>query len=156
MDLHDTVVDGKSSTTLGEDDRLVEVRSLTLLLGVDSHHAQLPPDLLQQNVKTQLHVDRNARIDWISGDVVYLFNGDRINFIVDVDTLDVLSSALDHVNELIDVVVSTESYVSIVHLVLVQDILNHFLVDFSAFHCLIELDTACFLRMDRNVGLTFV
>jgi hypothetical protein len=46
--------------------------------------------------------------------------------------------------------------VSIVHLVLVQDILNHFLVDFSAFHRLIELDTTCFLRMDRNVGLTFV
>jgi hypothetical protein len=49
---------------------------------------------------------------------------DLIDFIVNVEAFDVLSVPLDNINELINVIVSSKSDMSIMQFILVQNILH--------------------------------
>ena len=101
-------------------------------------------------------MDRNAGVERFLRDVVHLLDGDLIDFVVDIETLDVLPIAFDHVDELINIVVSSEGNVGIMNFILVHDVGYHLLVDFSELDNRIELDSSCLLGMDHDVGLLLV
>jgi hypothetical protein len=63
MDLHDAIIDSEAASSLSKDDGISEIWWTTSLLGVDSHHSQLFPDLLGKNIKAQLHMDRDAGVE---------------------------------------------------------------------------------------------
>ena len=65
MDLRDAILDGDAATTRRQNDWVLEVGCRSLLLGVDADHAQLLPDLLEQNVEAEFHVNRNAATEWV-------------------------------------------------------------------------------------------
>lgn len=89
-------------------------------------------------------------------ELVYLLNRELVNFIVNVQTLDVLAIAFDCVNQVIHVVVASEHHLRVVDFVLVHYIFDHFLVYFSQLDCCIEDHTPCLLRTDLYVGLFLV
>ena len=101
-------------------------------------------------------MDRDASVDWVLRDGVDFLDRDSIDFVIDVNTFDVFSISLNDIDEFINVVVSAESYVGIVHLVLVHDVGNHLFVNFGAFDCVVELNTTRLLWMHRNIWLSFV
>jgi hypothetical protein len=153
VDLHDAVVDPEATSSLRQDDGLVEVWRTSPLLGVNSHHAQLFPNLLQQDIEPELHMDRDASIARVLRDLIDLLNGDGIDLVINVDALDVLPIALDHIDKLINVVVAPEGNMSVVHLVLVHDVHHHLLVNLGQLAIGVELHTSGLLFLDGDVGL---
>ena len=70
--------------------------------------------------------------------------------------MDVLAIALDHVNEVVHIIVTSEGHVSIVHLILVHDILNHLLVDLGQWNDSVELNASSLLWVNDDVWLALV
>lgn len=156
MYLHDAVVDSQATTTFGQDDWVFEVGGSTSLLCVDTDHAQLFPDFGQENIKTELHMYRDASIQWILRYLVDLLNRDGIDLVVDINALYVLSIALNHIDELVDIVVSPEGNMSIMHLVLVHDVDHHLFVNFGQLAVSVELNSTGFDLLDADIGPTLV
>ena len=56
--------------------------------------------------------------EWWEKTEMYIFNANGIDFVVDVETLDVFAIALDHIDKVVYSVVITENHFSIVNAVL--------------------------------------
>ena len=65
MDLANGILDREATTASRQNNGLSEVRCFTLLLCVDSHHSKLFPDLLDEDVQAELHVNRDATMERI-------------------------------------------------------------------------------------------
>jgi len=64
-----------------------------------------------------------------SCDFINVFNGDAIDFVVDVQALDIFSISFNNVDELINSDIFSQKNISIMDLILVQDISNHSLIE---------------------------
>ena len=157
MDLHDTVIHLGSSSTFCQDNGLWKVWSFTSSLRVYSNHTKGIPDFLEKNIETKLHVNRNASCKWILRDFIDLLYRNLINFVVNIQAFNVFSVALNNINKFIDIIVASESNVSIMNFVLVQNILNQFFITtFCQFNLSVELDSTGFCLLDRNIWLLLV
>ena len=63
-----------------------------------------------------------------SGDFINIFNGDTIDFVVDVQALDIFSVSFNNIDELINSDIFSQKDISVMDLILVQDISNHSLI----------------------------
>lgn len=117
MNLRDGFLDGNAASTCCQDNRILKIRRLSSLLGVDADHAQLFPNLLKQDIEAELHVNRNATAERILRNGINLLNRNGINLVINIDALDILSVALNHINKLINIVVTPEHNMRIMHFV---------------------------------------
>ena len=88
--------------------------------------------------------------------LIYLFNRQLIYFVVNIQTLDVLPISFDRVNQVVNIVVASEHYLSIVDFVLMHDILDHFFINFSQLYCGVEYHTSCLLGCYLDIWLLLV
>lgn len=156
MDLTNGVLDREATSTRSKNDGIVQVRSLTTLLGVDANHGERLPNLLQENIESELQLHRNARVQGLLRDKVDFLDGNDINLVVHIEALDVLASALDNINQVVDIVVTAENDVRVMNLVLVHNIGNHLSVDLRQVRGRVELNTAGLLGLDLDVRLLLV
>ena len=63
-------------------------------------------------------MDRNACVQWLLRDVIDFLNRNLINFVVDIEALDVFSVPFNYIDKFIHIVVPSKCYVSIMDLVL--------------------------------------
>jgi len=57
MNLHDTIIHFSTTSSLRENNWLIEVWSNTSSFSVNSHHAESVPDLLEKNIETKFHMN---------------------------------------------------------------------------------------------------
>jgi hypothetical protein len=156
MDLHDTIINFCSTSTLCQDNRLTKIWFFSSSLGINSNHTKCIPNFLKKYIETKFHHDRNTGIQRFLRDLIDLFNRNLINFVVNIKTFDIFSIAFNHINKLINIVVTSESNVSIMHFVLVHDNLDLFLVYFGQFNLCVELNTTRLCLYNRNFRLFLV
>jgi len=89
-------------------------------------------------------------------DIVNLFNRNLIDLVEHIEALDVFSVALNHINELIHSVISSDGYVSIMNFVFMEHKLAQFLVQMGQFHLSVELNSTGFSLLDCDVWFGFV
>lgn len=156
MNLHDGRLDGETLTASSHEDGIPEVRCLSLTFRVNAHQSELLPDLVKHDINTEVHVDRNAAIEWVLHHDVDLFDADSVNLVVDIDTLDVVTVALNRVDQVTYVIVATELDMHVVNFVLVHYTLYHAIVNLGQGHVGRENNAASFLRLDHDVWLRLV
>jgi|LakMenEpi03Aug12_release.lakeMendotaPanAssembly.Ray.scaffolds.fasta_scaffold497904_1 hypothetical protein len=103
---------------MGKNKWVVEVRLKTFSLGVNSDQTKLIPNFIEQNIDSQLHLARNASVLLVTCKQVNVLNRNSVNLVVDIDALCIFSVALNHINEVINIIVSVEFYVRIVDSIL--------------------------------------
>ena len=146
MDLHDTIINFDSTSTVSKDNRLVETRFFSSSLGVDSNHTKGIPNFFKKDIESQLHGDRNACVKWLLRDVMDLLNRNLINFVVDIEALNIFSVPFNNINEFIHIVITSKRYMCIMDLIFMQNILNQFFVHASGLLYLsVKLDTTSLL-----------
>ena len=124
MDLHDTIINFDSTSTVSKDNRLAKIRSLSSSLGVDSNHTKSIPNFFKKDIESQLHSDRNACVKWCLRDFMDLLNRNLINFVIDIEALNIFSVPFNHINEFIHIVITSKRYMSIMDLIFMQNILT--------------------------------
>jgi hypothetical protein len=126
-----------------QDDRLRVVGHPALGLGVHSAEVELLPHLLQELVD----VPAVLRTDWAgvrnAVDQIELLDGDGINLVQRIDDRDVAPALrFDHVNQVVDSRVASDSNIRVGHAVFAQHGLN--------------VDAALLLLLEHNVGWALV
>lgn len=132
MYFHAEVFDG-GPKALDDDWRLV-VRVLSLGLGVDSDKVKVFPHPFDElvQVPAQIASNRNVMVDLIEN--VQLIEGDRIDLIERIQAGNVLSVALNDINDVVFSCVALDEDISIVDFVLFQDGLDGLIVHSAGLH----------------------
>jgi len=151
VNLEDGAFDRRAVSARSQNQWVREVRARSLSLRVGAHQPQHVPQLLPQNVKPQFVHCRNHCVVRILRYCVHFFQRDCVDFVVDVEALHVLPIAFDAIDEVVDVVVAPEVDVSVVDLVLLEDVLDHLLVDLGELCIRVEHNSSSLLDLDRNV-----
>mmetsp|Transcript_12242 Transcript_12242/g.28726 ORF Transcript_12242/g.28726 Transcript_12242/m.28726 type:complete len:246 (-) Transcript_12242:285-1022(-) len=87
---------------------LLVVRDLALGLGVDSHHLEVVPDLLHEHVDVPLVEAGDGHVVRHLVDDVQLLDGQLVDLVHHVQRRHVLAVVVDHVDELVRVVVPAQ------------------------------------------------
>jgi len=151
VDLHQTALYSSSVSRVKQNNWVGKVRLRAKALGVNAHQAKLLPDFIEQNVDTQVHLHRDAAVLRVLHLLVDVLNRDGVDLIVDIDALDVFSVALDHVNQLVHIVVAIELDFSVVDPVLGEHLAHHLLVDLGEGPMRGEEETARLLDLNNDV-----
>ncbi len=88
---------------LSHDERFAEVRLDAFALGVDPHESELLPALVHDVADAEVELaGHDGRVGFV-GEGVEVFEGDGVDFVVDVEAFDVGSVLFHyHVDELVD------------------------------------------------------
>eukprot|EP00160_Parvularia_atlantis_P021656 Unigene9472_Nuclearia_a/m.28918 Unigene9472_Nuclearia_a/g.28918 ORF Unigene9472_Nuclearia_a/g.28918 Unigene9472_Nuclearia_a/m.28918 type:complete len:389 (-) Unigene9472_Nuclearia_a:1-1167(-) len=129
-----------------------KVRVLAAPLGVDADQVQVLPDLLDQVV--QVEVLGRADHDRVgqARQPVHFLDGHLINLVVAVEALHVLAPPDDNVDKLVGRRVLADDDLSVEDLVLVQDHVDHLLVQVRELDRRVERDAAALLDLEVDVG----
>ena len=125
MNLQNARLDSEPISACCEEQRVRKIGSFSLSLGVDAYEAKLVPNFVKQDVQTEFHLDRNARVLRVLHQIVDIFDRNSVNFVVHIDALHIFTVALDGVNKVLHIVVAIKFNMSIVNLVLLHDTLDH-------------------------------
>lgn len=149
MDLHDTIIHFCTASSRRENNWLIEVWCKTSSFGVNSHHAESVPDLLEENIETKLITNWDTSCKRVLRYTADLLYRNLINLVVNIKAFNVFSIALNDINKLINIIVTPESHVSIMNLILMQYILNEFFITaFGLFNLGVELNSSSFSLLD--------
>ena len=74
MNLHDRRFDRETVPTHGQEERIFEVGQLTSALSIDAHQGQLLPDLVEQDVDAEVHMNRDAGILGVLHELIDILN----------------------------------------------------------------------------------
>ena len=133
-----------------EHDGLVEVGFLSRLFRVDADQAHVVPRPSKEVVHPEFHVARDADAVRAAAQGIDLLDRQRVDFVVHVQTPDVLAVALQDVNELIHGDVFAEQQLAVMDLVLREYLqyraLGH--LRESARNDVVHLHAAAVLRFD--------
>lgn len=149
-------LDRAASSLLGQHDGVAEVGLLPAFFGVDSHQGDAIPDGVEESVDVELLVDTDDHGVWSTGQLIDVFDGEQIDLVVDEDGFDVLSIALDDVDQVVDVVIASADDISVVDFVLLHDDLNHLFVEVGSGKQGSERHSSSLLLMDHDVRFFFV
>lgn len=94
VELRAKVLDCNAAASVAQNDGFLKVSLLSHLFRVHTHESHGVPDALEEVIHAQVHVARDAHRIWSSAQTVHLFNGQRVNLVVDVQTPYVLSIPL--------------------------------------------------------------
>lgn len=132
MYFHAEVFDG-GPKALDDDWRLV-VRVPSLGFGVDSDEIQVFPHPFDEfvQVPAQVASNRNVMVDLIED--VQLIEGDRVDLVERIQAGNVLSVALDNIDDIVFSCVALDEDISVVDFVLFQDGLDGLIVHSAGFH----------------------
>lgn len=90
MDLFADRTHGTPVSVVGEHDRVTEIWLFVGSFGVDSNQVEFLPDHLEESVEVEFHVAADDDGVGQFGIHVDFLHGDGVNFVVAVQTLDVL------------------------------------------------------------------
>jgi len=99
----DRIADILNVAALSDDERLVETRLNTLALGVNAHELEFFPTPLDNFLDSEIKLTRHDSCVRFARKVVEMLQADAVDFVVDVETLDVRSVVFhDDVDKLVD------------------------------------------------------
>ena len=117
-DLRDGALHGEAVSILAENDGLVEGRRLGSALGVDSKQSHVLPDQFEDCVHVEIEANRADRAVRETSQPIHVLDADRIDFVVHVETFDVLPVAFDHVDQLVHAIIIAEDHLGVVDSIL--------------------------------------
>mmetsp|Transcript_13962 Transcript_13962/g.40480 ORF Transcript_13962/g.40480 Transcript_13962/m.40480 type:complete len:301 (+) Transcript_13962:576-1478(+) len=143
------VLDGAAAAV--QHDRLIEIRQPALGLGVHSHQVQVVPHHLHQAVQIPLVKRAHRAVVRQPVHHVELLQRNLVDLVDRVDRRDVHARALNHVDELVDVVVLVHEDVGIVDAILSTHGFGGLQVDLWLLDCGAEANPALVLALERDV-----
>ena len=149
-------LDRAASSLLGQHDGVAEIGLLPAFFRVDSHQRDAIPDGVEKSVDVEFLVDTDDHGVWSTGQFIDVFDGKQIDFVVDEDSLDVLSVAFDDVDQVVDVIIASADHISVVDLVLLHDDLDHLFVEVGSGEQGSEGHSSGLLFVDHDVRFLLV
>lgn len=95
VNLHDGGLHVETLASKSQNEGVSQVGGETSSLGIDANETKLIPNFVHENVNAQLHMHGHAGVLGIGRKTVDVFNGNRVDFVVDVDALHILAVSLN-------------------------------------------------------------
>ena len=91
MDLLANLLHTASISVVGEDYRIAKIRLFVSFFGIDSNQVKMFPYFLKQTIEVKFHIATNNNSVWSLSNHVDLLHRNGINFVVTIQTFNVLS-----------------------------------------------------------------